>query len=252
MIRPQKNRKEISYFRGALDKKRTLRSMQKYITKKQELDKALEKLLAPILKSDASSVLDVCCGIGHLIYHLHEKFPHVQFLGIDETPYLVKEAKQLLKGAKNVRFEIGDLYNLPRTHRKAFDTTICWKTLTWLPSYEHALRAMLAATRKHIFVSSLFYEGNIDYEIRVREYEKERGAAGEKTYHNIYSLPRFKRFAKSLGAKRVSVYDFSIGIDLPRGPVDHMGTYTLTLKNNTRLQMSGALPMPWKIIHIEL
>jgi len=141
---------------------------------------------------------------------------------------------------------------LRNTYKKAFDISICWKTLTWLPSYEYALRALVAVTKKHIFVSSLFYEGNIDSEIRVREYSKERGSRGNATYHNIYSLPRFERFVRTLGSKKISVIDFKIGIDLPRGPVDHMGTYTLRLKNGKRLQMSGPLPMPWKIIHIEL
>ncbi len=151
-----------------------------------------------------------------------------------------------------MRFEVADLYELPHTHKKQFDVTICWKTLTWLPAYEEALRALFSATRSHIFVSSLFYDGDIDYEIKVREHVKERGAAGHATYHNIYSFPRFRKFALSLGAKRVSAQDFNIGIDLPRGNIDHMGTYTLKLRNGSRMQMSGALPMPWKIIHIEL
>ena len=239
------------YFIGTQDREFNLGSMRKYLKRKPEMDKVLETMIAPYMKTGIE-VLDACCGIGHLTHSLHKKFPRAHYLGIDETPYLIKEARKLSAPESTVEFEIDDLYSLRSKYKKAFDISICWKTLTWLHSYEDALRALVAVSRKHIFLSSLFYEGDIDYEIHVREYAKERGASGHATYHNIYSLPRFENFARSLDVKQIRVTDFKIGIDLPRGSVDHMGTYTLRLKRGTRMQMSGALPMPWKIIHIEL
>lgn len=241
-----------TYFKGEADKEFNLESMRKYVRQKQEIDKLLEKLITPYLSKGSPAVLDAACGIGHLIYHFAPQFPRAQFTGIDETPYLIEEGKKITAGMKNTRFFIDDLYTLDAKYPKAFDISVCWKTLSWIPAYEDAMRALVGATKSHIFVNSLFYEGEIDYEIKVREYMKEAGAQDFNAYFNIYSLPRFKRFVQSLGAKKINEYDFDIGIDLPRGNIDHVGTYTIKLEGGKRMQMSGAVPMPWKILHIQL
>ena len=243
---PTKPPREM-YFHGDDDKEFNLESMRKYARTKPELDKTLETMIAPYV-TGAPHILDACCGIGYLAHNLHTSFPRASFLGIDETPYLIKEALALFGSDTNLQFKVGDLYTLKKTYPKAFDISICWKTLSWLPSYEDALDNLLAATRSHIFISSLFYDGDIDFEIRVTEHLKKRSA----TRHNIYSLPRLTRFLKTRKVRRIASTDFNIDIDLPRGSPDHMGTYTVRLEDGKRLQMSGALPMPWKIVHIEL
>jgi hypothetical protein len=40
--------------------------------------------------------------------------------------------------------------------------------------------------------------------------------------------------------------------DIPKPPIDEMGTYTEKLENNKRIQISGAIVMSWKIIRIDL
>jgi SAM-dependent methyltransferase len=239
-----------SYLADGLDADFNIASMRSYIERKPEMDKVLENLLKPLIKPGLR-LLDACCGIGHLIHSLHNPYPNAHFTGFDGAPYLIEEAKKLSSGP-NVTFEIANLFKLPSSYRKAFDITLCWKTLSWLPSFEAALKALLATTRRHLFISALFYEGNIDYEIAVKEHTKERGKRGITSHHNIYSLPRFESFARAYGAKSVHSYDFELKIDLPRGNPDYMGTYTIPLLSGKRMQMSGALPMPWKIIHIEV
>src|SRR3989344_7483564 len=162
---PKKTARE-SYFWTEEDREFNLESMRKYLQERPEMDKQLEKMIAPCI-AGGGNVLDPCGGIGPLTIHLHEKFPNAAFLGVDETPYLIDEARKLAANVKNVRFEVDDLYSLPEKFRKAFDVSICWKTLSWLPGYEEALRALVAITRAHMFISSLFYDGDIDYEIQV-------------------------------------------------------------------------------------
>jgi ubiquinone/menaquinone biosynthesis C-methylase UbiE len=237
------------YFTDEADKDFNIASMKKYVGQKQEMDKALEEMIRPYLASDIPSVLDTCCGIGHVLFFLNETHPQATFLGVDQTPYLIEEARELNAGRKNVSFEIGDLYELSAKYPKRFDLSINWKTLSWLPSYEEALKALFAITKKHVFISSLFYDGDIDFEIKVRQHQKEQKGFH---YYNIYSLPRFVQFAKDHGAKHIEVEDFHLSIDVPRGDKDHMGTYTILLADGTRLQMSGAVPMLWKLIRIDL
>ena len=242
----------MTYFKGEADKEYNLESMRAYVRHKQEIDKLLEKLVAPYLAKGSPKVLDAACGVGHLVYHLAPQFPRAHFTGIDETPYLIEEAKKINASAPNAQFLVGDIYRLKKTHPKKFDIAMCWKTLSWISHYEEAMRGIVAATKSHIFTNSLFYDGDIDYEIKVREYTKEAGKDDFNVYFNIYSLPRFKRFVQELGAKKITEYDFEIGIDLPRSNINYMGTYTIKLESGKRMQMSGAVPMPWKILHIEL
>ncbi len=245
-------KKHPTYFKGDADKEYNIESMRKYVRDKQELDKLLEKLVSPYLSKGSPQVLDAACGVGHLEYHFAPQFPNAHFTGIDQTRYLIEEAKNITAEMPNTEFFVGDIYTLGETHPKQFDITYCWKTFSWIPAYEDAMRGVVAATKSHLFVNGLFYEGEIDYEIKVREHTKEAGADDFNVYFNIYSLPRFKRFCTELGAKKIHEYDFEIGIDLPRGNIDHVGTYTIKLENGKRMQMSGAVPMPWKILHIEL
>ena len=220
--------------------------------KKQELDKLLETLISPYLLKNKLNVLDACCGLGHISYMLGKKFSNSTFTGIDQTSYLIKEAKQICNDQNNLSFFTKDIYNLPKKYHKLFDISINWKTISWLPYYEDILRVLFSVTKKHIFLSSLFYDGDIDFEIKVREFKKQSSKNNFNLYYNVYSLPKFKKYVYDLGAKKIQLYDFEINTDLPRPPIDQMGTYTERLTNGKRLQISGNIVMNWKIIRIDL
>ena len=141
---------------------------------------------------------------------------------------------------------------MPEKYSKQFDVSISRAVISWIPYYEDFLKSLVAATKSHIFISSLFYDGDIDFEIKVNEFRKGTASRDFTEYRNVYSLPRFKKFVKSLGAKNIRVYDFEIGIDLPAVPLDQLGTYTVKLENGKRLQLSGVVLMNWKWIRIDL
>lgn len=244
--------KLYKYFKGSSDMDFNIFSMKKYFETKQEIDKFLEKLISPFIKNKKLEILDACCGVGHLSYFLSKISPKSRFTGIDGERYLINEAKRLCKNKKNIKFESFNLYDLPQKYPKKFNITINWKTISWLPYYEDAIKALFAVTKNHIFLSSLFYDGDIDFEVKARELKKEAGKDGFNAFYNIYSLPRFKDFIYKLGMKNMEVWDFDINIDLPRQSVDKMGTYTLKLESGKRLQISGAILMLWKIIRIDL
>lgn len=243
--------KKYQYFKEKKDKKFVISSMKKYVNEKQEMDKLLESIIMPILAKNNLKILDACCGIGHIDYFLSELNYSNEFLGIDQTPYLIDEAKKLCN-KKNVSFKKGDIYDLPKKYPKYFDVTINWKTISWLPHYDEFIKSLFKITKSHIFLSSLFYDGDIDFEIKVREYKKESGKKHFNFYYNVYSFPRFREYLHSLGAKKIKAYNFEINKDIPKPPIDQMGTYTMKLENGKRIQISGAVVMMWKIIHIEI
>lgn len=242
----------FQYFKGDNDKDFNIASMKRYANEPQEIDKFLRQLISPYIEDKQLRVLDAACGIGHLSSFLSVFSPQSKFVGVDSAPYLIEEARSLYKDNKNLSFKVGDIYDLPNSYKKEFDISLSWKTLSWLPYYDKMIEALIAVTKKHIFLSSLFYDGDIDFEIKVREFTKEAGQDGFNAFYNVYSLPNFKRFIEGLGIKNMEAHDFEIGIDLPRSSLDQVGTYTARLENGKRLQISGSVVMNWKIIRLDL
>lgn len=240
------------HYDGEKDKEFIISSFRKCVTDKREMDVYLEKLISPFIKSKKKNILDACCGIGHIPYFLSDISPESKFLGIDQTLYLVEEGKKLCQTKSNISFENEDVYNISKKYKKSFDISINWRTLSWLPYYDQILKELIAVTKEHIFLSSLFYDGDIDFITQIREFKTETGQEYFNDYYNVYSLPQFKKFVLGLGAKHVEVYDFDISIDIPKPPIDQMISYTERLANGKRLQLSGAVVLYWKIIRIDL
>lgn len=248
-----KNQERHIHYDGEKDKEFILNSFRKCVTEKREMDQRLENLITPYIKTKNLKILDACCGIGHISYFLNEISPESSFYGVDQTSYLIDEAKKLCINKKNISFEVSDIHDLPLKFSKKFDVSINWRTLSWLPHYEQMLKDLFLVTKDHIFLSSLFYDGDIDFEIKVREYKKETGKEHFNDYYNVYSLPHFEKFVyEELNAKSIVVYDFEIDVDIAPPPINQMGSYTLKLENGKRLQVSGAIILPWKIIRIDI
>lgn len=245
---------DLYEFRQEKEREYALQSMRAYLRNKPEQVKFFEELIDPYLRESDVSVLDACCGIGDLVYFLSQLNPHATFTGVDKATFLIDEARQHFADNPNVSFEQGDIYALSEQFgRKSFDLSVCKQTLSWLPGYEKPVEELMAVARRAVFISSLFYDGRIDFETRVREYTTEEGHDGYNAFYNVYSFPIFREFCISHGAKDVVGFDFNIGIDLPKpANADRMGTYTLQLASGERLQISGALLMPWKIVRIDL
>ncbi len=233
-------------------KESIINSMQKYVENKQELDKFLEKQILPFIENKQLKLLDAGCGLGHISYLLSKINPNLQILGIDKEDYLIEQAQKLCQDKKNISFHQGDICNLQSKFKKEFDVCVNWKVISWLPYYEECLRSLVSVTKSHIFLSSLFYDGDIDFEIRVKQYKRKINNSTFSQYYNIYSFPRFQEFVYGLGAKNVEAFNFDIEIDLPKPSPDKMGTYTIRLDDGKRLQISGAIVMFWKVIKIDL
>jgi ubiquinone/menaquinone biosynthesis C-methylase UbiE len=246
--------RDLYEFRHVKEREHALDSMRGYLQNKPEQVKFFEELVGPYLKESDVSVLDACCGMGDLTFFLSELNPNAVFTGVDKASFLIDEARRNFPGNPNISFQQGDLYELSKQFgEKSFDLSVCKQTLSWLPGYEPAVRELMSVTRRAVFISSLFYDGRIDFETRVREHTTDAGRDGYNAFYNVYSFPIFREFCLSQGARDVVGFNFKIGIDLPR-PVDpdRMGTYTLPLQSGERLQISGALLMPWKIVRIDL
>lgn len=198
-----------------------------------------------------SRILDVGTGKGANLYYMANRFPGTQYVGIDINPEFVAEGNQILSnklpGNKNL-LEVADLYNLNPKYIGAFDGVVSYQTLSWLPDYVQPLASVAELKASWMALTSLFYDGDVNCRIEIEEYNKSIDEAPKKTYYNIYSLKLVERHLKALGYSAFSYKSFEMDIDLPKPDHTRMGTYTETLANGKRLQVSGPLLMSWYFI----
>lgn len=196
-------------------------------------------------------ILDIACGMGANTCYLARKYSRSNFVGVDIDPELVKRGNAYLRklGQNNCRLEKGDLYHLNKKYGGKYDGIVSFQTLSWLPDYKLPLKRMMALRPGWLALTSLFFPGNVECKIQARDYSDALPSQPYKEeYYNVYSLPRVQKFFSKHGYKRFDSKPFEIDIDLPKPAQPTLGTYTETLKNGRRLQISGPLLMNWYFI----
>ncbi len=200
-------------------------------------------------KDVGQNICDMACGGGANTLYLSNIFEKSSFTGIDLSEELVRYGNEHIKEQNNCRLYQGDWYRLDENWIGKFDGIVSFQTLSWLPEYEIAIKKLAELNPRWIAISSLFYEGDIEYNIKLKNYYRptDMQEYGE-AYYNIYSLVRVKKHFESLGYKKFNFLPFEIDIDLPKPDNLDIGTYTVRTQEDKRLQISAALMMPWYFI----
>ena len=205
------------------------------------------------LDSQQLSVLDVACGAGANILHLSRAFPHFKWTGLELSQTVIDAGTPYLrKHAVNADLRAGDLYRMHQEFSpRSFDLVLFLQTYFSLEHAEEALDQLLKVSRGWVVISSLFTEFPIDAKIQAFDYSGDKDRQGPFLY-NIYSLPRFEELCRAKGATQIIFEDFEMDIDIAPPPEGRLGTYTRRLENQKRLQFSGPILMPWKIVAIRM
>jgi ubiquinone/menaquinone biosynthesis C-methylase UbiE len=216
----------------------------------------LAKFVKENLKDDYSAlnIIDVASGAGANIYHLSKTLPNAKWTALDYADNFFAIGKEFIKNI-DCAFVKGDLFELEKTFGpKIFDISFSIQTLSWLPTYEKALEEMLKVTKQWVFVTSLFTDFRVDATIKIQQYSNDESSNDTESsfFYNVYWLDKFKDFCLKHGAKEIISKDFVIDVDLEPPMSKLMGTYTVKLADQSRLQLSGPLLMPWKFIAIKL
>jgi hypothetical protein len=136
-------------------------------------------------------------------------------------------------------------------YRKFFDVTINYKTLSWLPYYDVIIRELIAATTKRVYITSLFYDGDIDFLTNV--YGGASEGTGRYTSLNTYSFPKFQKYCLSQGAKEVRSTVMKLDLDLPKPEdPDRLETYTIRTAQDDRLEITGTTILNWRLVELVL
>ncbi len=197
-------------------------------------------------------IIDFGCGGGAADVYLARQHEKLYIDGIDIVDsffYLFHEfASEEIK--KRVSLYKGDIYKIRQALDRKYDGIISVQTISFMENWQNPIEQMCNLDPEWIGISALFYEGRIDYQIKIRDYE-EKGLTQDFTekYYNIYPIPLVKDFLRERGYTKFVYEPFEIDIDIPKPAHMNVGTYTIKTEEGKRLQISAALLMPWYFIY---
>lgn len=181
--------------------------------KERQMDYLFDLLRGPF-QEKGQSILEAGCGYGRLIYFLNNFDAEQYYHGIDYVEELIGQAKKEFAHEKNIFFESADILKVSKKYLKKFDISISYKTLSWLPYYEKMMSKLFMMTKKRIYITSLFYDGDIDFITKI--YQAARENSISYAHLNTYSYLKFEKFCKDMGARAIKSFDMKLDIELPR------------------------------------
>ena len=203
------------------------------------------------LRRKHQRIFEAGCGYGRLIYFLNEFDPDQNYFGADYVSQLIYEGKKLFLNNNNITLLHLDMFKLPNSFRKFFDISISYKTLSWLPGYEEFIRQIVKVTKRKIYITSLFYDGDIDFITKI--YQNTKKNADNFSYLNTYSFPKFRKFCRSVGVKRIRAINMHVDFDITKPKnANTLQTYTISLPHGERLEITGNTILNWKLIELTL
>ena len=169
---------------------------QQYVEPKRSTVR-FEEFLSKHCNLSGAKLLSLACGGGAAESYIARKHPDLTIHGMDiiDTAFPMLEEFVTEDERKNITLSQGDWYNLDSSLVDTFDGVMSLQTLSWLEDWEIPLGKICDLNPKWIALSSLFYEGKINYQIKVTDYERPE-ASGDKfeSYYNIYSLPIIEEY----------------------------------------------------------
>ncbi|KAF1958590.1 methyltransferase UbiE [Byssothecium circinans] len=120
--------------------------------------------LIPYLKAPALSICDIGCGPGTITIDLATRVPQGFVIGIDPSPEVIEKARKCAedKGVKNVRFEVGDVFNwkaIKGVEEGAFDIVHAHQVLQHLQDPLTAMKVL----KKLAKVGGIVAVRDVDY-----------------------------------------------------------------------------------------
>lgn len=210
----------------------------------QQMDHLFSLLEKDFAGKKNLKVLEAGSGQGRLLFYMNAFNNQQEYTGIDYVKKNTDYSKKLFKDNMNIYSVQGDFFKLVPKYKKAFDISISYKTLSWLPDYKDAVKQLIKATKKKIYITSLFYDGKMSFVSTIQNHKNKT-----YTHLNTYSFPEFKKFCLANGVKKVTAIDMHLDIDLPE-PKDKNVLQTYTRKETTgnRLEITGVTILNWKLI----
>ncbi len=190
---------------------------KKQYSEPKRMTVAFEKFISKQRDISNAHILDLACGGGGTDVWLFEKHPNLYIDGIDiaDKAFDFFNAYASPKAKEHIKLYKGDWFNLDKSLVGKYDGVMSLQSLSWLEDWKVPVEKVCELKPEWMAFSSLFYEGKINYQIRLTDYElKGESAPYQETYYNIYSIPLVKDFLEKQGYKHFIAEPFEIDIDL--------------------------------------
>ena len=177
-------------------------------------------------------------------YNLAQAYPKARFTLVDANEDAIKIA-QRSTGHSNATCVVGNIYDLA-LEVDSIDLVVCWQTLSWLDEPEIALRELIRICKPGgmVYASSLL-NAHHDVDIYATARDNTRPSAQEcwVVPDNTYSLSTVRKWVAGL-VSDLQLHKFNILINLHHAGRG-LGTYTATLDNGKRFQISAGMLLNW-------
>ena len=195
-------------------------------------------------KSENYNIVDAGTGGGANLYYIAKKYTMHNFIGIDTNSHYLNQAIDTHKnlGIKNTRFEYLDVINTSKLQADIIGSAQVLNILDFQEGKDF-LESSFKNAKKGVFVSSLFTNRNLEYDITIHD-----NIINKKIHYNIHSIGEVVKIAKKYGFILDMSVDFEMDIDLP-DVWEGLGTHTVNTKDNKLLQFTDVLYLPWKFLY---
>jgi cyclopropane fatty-acyl-phospholipid synthase-like methyltransferase len=205
----------------------------------------------------SKNILDLGCGKGGTLSYYVKKYPNTKFIGLDYRSQNIKKAKNLFKKFNLPQTEFIKINALKKyKNKKLFfpDGIISEKTFCTFKNIETPINNLIDLKPKWIGINSLFYKGNMDVLIHIRETKsfysmnyRDNDPDGD---YNIFSINNLEKILSKRKYKIKKIKPFFPPKSI-KGNKNYRGTYTMKTSINSKTCFSGPVYLPWYFILIE-
>ena len=220
------------------------------IIKPYESTVAFENFLRKnkLLSKQTNHIVDIGTGIGSHLDYLSKKNNHIEFTGIDYSSRLLKEAKKL-KRQNNINFlKINILKKNKNKSISNCDGVICIQTFCCFKNAEDPIKFICNLKPKWIAINSLFYDGPLDIQIHIKDYEDLNTNQGSDGDFNTFSIQEISKVFRKYGYNLLKAIPFYSKKKLPKVKNRGRGSYTMRTELNKNTTFSGPVHLPWHFL----
>lgn len=203
-----------------------------------------------IINFSSDKVVDVACGMAGSMLYIKNSFPKLRMVGLEKDQTLVDKGNAILKTAQIDSFVIqSDVFDLDSKKLEIFgkiDGVFSLQFLLYFHDYEAVLKQMLKFRPKWIALSALFCEGPFTYKVEVTDHN-----VNEIYPYIMISIPEFSKTLARLGCELIDIQRFVIDIELPKPENNRLLSYTQDTVTGERIEITGAMLMPWYNVFIK-
>ena len=201
-----------------------------------------------LLTAKTKKIIDIGSGIGSNLQYFSKKNDKIKFTCSDYGQKRISLARKLNKNS-NIDFETLDILKLNKKFINNYDGLISIHALCCFKSLGPVIENMCKINPKWIAINSLFYKGNLDVLIHIRDHKQSNlKDDNPNSDFNIFSLSKLELEFKKNNYKLKKVIPYFPKKPIPKPKNNKRGSYTIKSDFNKYSTFSGPVYLPWHFI----